>query len=344
MLIGIWKVPVRSGEELIIPRLPFPDLWLSPGLPLSEAVACGEPLMQTALCGRNSHLQAHCAGNGLPPQRWTHMEMCAFSWRHSRLPPRGPRAPVSTGLPFQVPALPLCTSIAFFPRAWQWQGFPWRMSLKDMSTQTGWLNQNDWLLKAEKKLDTIRSNSCVFLSISQTHNRLHTLSQSSIETHHGRGVSTTASCRHWITSSPAALQQQRQAPSLQLFSPLGRTCIHITCGCWRRSDNKQSARLTSDQTGRLEAKTPWKTQESSLLHYCMQPVTLSCSCRTCPARADWWSFSGDERKEDWAGRREMKLLLSAYREHSSGGFFKMCKRNTGHKYVTKIILGCEEFT
>lgn len=49
-----------------IPQLSCPDLWLSLGLPLSRA-ACCDPLLLTAMCGRNSHLQDHCTGNGLPP-------------------------------------------------------------------------------------------------------------------------------------------------------------------------------------------------------------------------------------------------------------------------------------
>lgn len=86
MLTGTWKVPVNPVSISYNPQLSWPDLWLSPGLPLSRA-ACCDPVMPTALCGRNSHLQAHCGDNGLPPSEWTHMEMDVFSWRRARFPP-----------------------------------------------------------------------------------------------------------------------------------------------------------------------------------------------------------------------------------------------------------------
>lgn len=63
--------------------LACPDLCFSPGLLWSSLPA----VMLTALSSGISHLQVHCADNGLLPWRWTHMEIGAFSWRRAGFPP-----------------------------------------------------------------------------------------------------------------------------------------------------------------------------------------------------------------------------------------------------------------
>lgn len=70
------------------PRLPCPDLRLSPGLPPSRA-ACCDPLMPTALCSRTGHLQAHCALCTPALEMCSHGNGCILM-ETRRVPPMAP--------------------------------------------------------------------------------------------------------------------------------------------------------------------------------------------------------------------------------------------------------------